>query len=48
MFGTDILTLDQIMPTPREVMRCGEVKSEDEGGLGWAGLGTHVEDKNGC
>lgn len=47
MFGVDIFSLNQSAPTPRKATRLREVKSEDVGGLGWAGIGADGEEKVG-
>ena len=44
----DIHTVDQSAPTPAEVMRQREVKSKDEIGLGWGGVGVDGEDEVGA
>lgn len=41
------LILNQSAPTPGKATRLREVKSEDVGSLGWAGIGADGEDKVG-
>lgn len=47
MFEVDTFTLNQSAPTPGKATRLREVKSEDVGGLGWAGIGADGEGKVG-